>query len=183
MAGQAGFPQGYVTIKSLIVKSGAPRQTIHYYLRKGLLPPPERTSRTSALYPPSTIELIGLIRSLQRRQRLTLDEIATLFSETSYDPVRIAARAGGGDAPVPGPRREFLTAAELAAVIGPPCEEEWVRSLAREGLLQPVWREGREVFLPMVVETARSIWDGTRLGLSPQAFKAWNTLAESAAEK
>src|SRR5205807_4863424 len=95
MPGDAGFPQGYVTIKSLISKSGAPRQTIHYYLRKGLLPPPERTSRTSALYPPSTIDLIGLVRSLQRRQRLTLDEISTLFQQNSYDPVRIAARASG----------------------------------------------------------------------------------------
>src|SRR5579871_1917990 len=180
---EGSFPQGYVTIKSLITKSGAPRQTIHYYLRKGLLPPPERTSRTSALYPPSTIELIGLIRSLQLRQRLTLDEIATLFHETSYDPVRIAARAGGGDAPVSGPRREFLTAAELAAAIGSPCTEDWVRALAQEGLIQPVWREGREVFMPTLVETARVLWDGSRLGLSFTAFKAWTAMAETAAEK
>ncbi len=180
---EGSFPQGYVTIKSLITKSGAPRQTIHYYLRKGLLPPPERTSRTSALYPPSTIELIGLIRSLQLRRRLTLDEIATLFQESAYDPMRIAARAGGGEAPVTSPRREFLSAAELATAIGPPCAEDWVRALAREGLLHPVWREGREVFPPTVVETARAIWDGSRLGLNPLAFKAWSVLAEAAAEK
>jgi DNA-binding transcriptional MerR regulator/tetratricopeptide (TPR) repeat protein len=180
---EGSFPQGYVTIKSLISKSGAPRQTIHYYLRKGLLPPPERTSRTSALYPPSTIELISLIRSLQLRRRLTLDEIATLFQESAYDPMRIAARAGGGEAPVTSPRREFLSAAELATAIGPPCAEEWVRTLAREGLLQPVWREGREVFPPTVVETARAIWDGARLGVNPLAFKAWSALAEAAAEK
>src|SRR5205085_9917964 len=117
------FPHGFVTIRSLISKSGAPRQTIHYYLRKGLLPPPERTSRTSALYPPSTIELIGLIRSLQRRQRLTLDEISTLFHQGGYDPVRIAARVSGtGESPpAAGARRDALTAAELAAAIGPPC--------------------------------------------------------------
>src|SRR5438105_4710881 len=142
MAGQAGFPQGYVTIKSLIVKSGAPRQTIHYYLRKGLLPTPERTSRTSALYPPSTIDLIGLVRSLQRRQRLTLDEIATLFTQGAYDPVRIAARMSGGDAPASSARRDALTAAELAAAIGPPCTEEWVREIAKEGLVRPMWRDG-----------------------------------------
>lgn len=183
MAGEGVFPQGYVTIKSLITKSGAPRQTIHYYLRKGLLPPPERTSRTSALYPPSTIELIGLVRSLQRRQRLTLDEIATLFHQGAYDPVRILARVSGGEAPSPGARRDSLTATELAAAIGPPCAEDWVRSIAKEGLLRPVWRDGREVFPSSVVETARAIWDGGRLGLSLDSFKTWTTLAESQAEK
>src|SRR5438067_1521823 len=96
MASAATFPQEYVTIKSLIARSGAPRQTIHYYLRKGLLPPPERTSRTSALYPPSTVDLLGLIRALQQRQRLTLDEITELFRTSNYDPVRIAARTHPG---------------------------------------------------------------------------------------
>ena len=152
-------PQGYVTIKSLITRSGAPRQTIHYYLRKGLLPAPERTSRTSALYPPSTVELIGLVRSLQRRQRLTLDEIALLFHQAAYDPVRIAARAGGSEPPAvvtPGAaRRDTLTAGELAASVGPPCNEEWVRTLARENLLRPIWRDGREVFPSAVVETRK----------------------------
>jgi len=183
MAGEGGFPQGYVTIKSLINKSGAPRQTIHYYLRKGLLPPPERTSRTSALYPPSTIDLIGLVRSLQRRQRLTLDEIATLFHQGGYDPVRILARVSGGETPSAGARRDSLTAAELATAIGPPCGEDWVRSIAKEGLIRPVWREGREVFPASVVETARAIWDGARLGLGLDSFKAWATLAEAQAEK
>ncbi len=185
MPGEGGVPQGYVTIKSLIAKSGAPRQTIHYYLRKGLLPPPERTSRTSALYPPSTIDLIALVRSLQRRQRLTLDEISTLFHNGGYDPVRIAARVSGAGEPPPtsGARRDALTAAELAAAIGPPCGEDWVRALAKEGLVKPVWREDREVFPAGVVETARAIWDGTRLGLTLDSFKHWNVLAETQAEK
>src|SRR5438876_6691520 len=115
MSTGATFPQGYVTIRSLIARSGAPRQTIHYYLRKGLLPPPERTSRTSALYPPSTVDLLGLIRALQQRQRLTLDEITDLFKSSNFDPVRIAARTQSGAEAARPDRRDYLSAADMAS--------------------------------------------------------------------
>src|SRR6266404_6839731 len=78
--------QGYITIKALGARSGVHKQTIHYYLRKGLLPPPVRTSKTSALYPPSAVDLLRLIKTYQDERRLTLEEIAELFRRNDYDP-------------------------------------------------------------------------------------------------
>lgn len=74
----------------LIQRSGIARQTIHYYMRKGLLPKPEPTSRTYALYPPDTIDLLKIVRNCKTHLRLSLDEIVVLFSSKDYKVARIA---------------------------------------------------------------------------------------------
>lgn len=53
-------------------RSGVPVATIKYYLREGLLPPGERTSRTQASYDESHVERLALVRALVESAGLSL---------------------------------------------------------------------------------------------------------------
>ncbi|MBI9076692.1 MAG: MerR family transcriptional regulator [Desulfatibacillum sp.] len=52
-------------ISELVNRTGVPKQTIHYYIRAGLLPKPEKTGSNSADYDKSYVERIHLIKELQ----------------------------------------------------------------------------------------------------------------------
>ena len=52
-------------ISELVKRTGVPKQTIHYYIRAGLLPKPEKTGSNSADYDQSYVERIHLIKELQ----------------------------------------------------------------------------------------------------------------------
>lgn len=49
-------------MKDLIRKTGVARTTIHFYLREGLLPPPEKTARNAAIYDEAHVRRLGLLQ-------------------------------------------------------------------------------------------------------------------------
>jgi DNA-binding transcriptional MerR regulator len=57
--------------------AGVNRQTLRYYERRGLLPPPERSLGGHRLYPADTVVLLKVIKTAQRLG-FTLDEVAEL---------------------------------------------------------------------------------------------------------
>ncbi len=57
-------------IKELEKKSGVPRTTIHFYLRRGLLHPPRKTSRTMAYYDDSHLAKLKKIEKLKKGNRV-----------------------------------------------------------------------------------------------------------------
>ncbi|MGB0956070.1 MAG: MerR family transcriptional regulator [Panacagrimonas sp.] len=65
----------------LVSRSGASRETVRYYIREGLLPPPHRTARNMAWYSDRHLELIKLIRVLQDEQFLPLKAIKSLLNK------------------------------------------------------------------------------------------------------
>lgn len=66
-------------MKELADAAGIPKSTILHYVNEGLLPEPVKTSSNMAYYHPDCIERIGLIKSLQRSQRLPLSRIRSLL--------------------------------------------------------------------------------------------------------
>ena len=56
-------------INELVERSGVPRTTIHYYLREGLLHPPHKTGRTTAVYDESHLQRLKLISDLKKDTR------------------------------------------------------------------------------------------------------------------
>lgn len=59
-------------MSDLVRLSGVSKQTIHFYLREGLLLPPIRTSKNMAYYDESTVDDIRFIKELQERRYLPL---------------------------------------------------------------------------------------------------------------
>ena len=63
----------------LVRESGIPRETIHYYLREGLLPEPTRSGRTRATYDERHLERLRAIRYLREEKFLPIAVIRSMF--------------------------------------------------------------------------------------------------------
>jgi len=72
-------------IKELIEATGTSRQTIHYYVREGLMPRPKKTSRNQAVYNQVHIDRIQLIKELHEQFFLPLATIKKIFQKQKSD--------------------------------------------------------------------------------------------------
>jgi DNA-binding transcriptional MerR regulator len=83
-------------IKELSQKGEVPKSTIHYYLREGLLHPPNKTGRTMAYYDETHLKKLATIKHLKKDLRMP---IAFLKEEL--------ARLGEGGFPEPTPGNDI----------------------------------------------------------------------------
>ncbi|MDI6874417.1 MerR family transcriptional regulator [Candidatus Solincola sp.] len=65
--------------------SGIPRHTIHQYIRRGLLPPPVKTGKTSAYYNEIHLEGLKKIREIKGGSRLPLSYLKRLLDESGAE--------------------------------------------------------------------------------------------------
>jgi DNA-binding transcriptional MerR regulator/tetratricopeptide (TPR) repeat protein len=63
----------------LASRSGVPRETIHFYLREGLLPRPRKAGRTVAYYDEGHLERLRLVRRLREEKYLPIAVIRRLL--------------------------------------------------------------------------------------------------------
>lgn len=148
-------------MKELVDASGVHRQTIHAYLREGLLPGPEEGAGTPrARYGERHVALLRLVRELRKRG-MSLEAIRRCFERASFDPEEVRRMLSGSALP-PGSALgigddEPVTAAELAAETG--CPDAWVASLAEAGVITP-FPDGRfDRQVVAVVAATRSLLD------------------------
>lgn len=123
-----------LSMKVLLKHSGLSRQTVHFYLRRGLLPRPLRTSRTYALYPRETVELLQLIKECQSGLRLSLDEIFAIFHHSGHDPARI--RRNVKERTQPAGIAARTSPAPEASADPAPVPAAWIEELRRRGMLR-----------------------------------------------
>jgi DNA-binding transcriptional MerR regulator len=74
-------------ISELSKRTGVPKSTILYYVKKGLLPEPVKTSPNMAWYDESCIDRLTIIKELQNRKFIPLDHIKALIEEREKDDV------------------------------------------------------------------------------------------------
>lgn len=81
----AGLP---LKMRDLCERTGLNRQTVHYYIREGLLPPGAKTSRNMAWYGDEHVERLLRIKKLQHERFLPLEAIRALLDERdeAFDP-------------------------------------------------------------------------------------------------
>lgn len=81
-------------IKDLEHKSGVPRTTIHFYLRHGLLHPPQKTGRTMAYYDETHLARLRDIQLIKGDRRMPLsflkEKLAELSESSDGKPSRTA---------------------------------------------------------------------------------------------
>ena len=68
-------------MKDLCQATGLTRQTVHYYIQAGLLPPGRKTGRNMAFYSAAHIERLHRIKQLQHERFLPLSAIKALLDE------------------------------------------------------------------------------------------------------
>jgi MerR family copper efflux transcriptional regulator len=98
-------------IGELAKRAGVSTETIRYYEKEGLLPPPERLASGYRVYRPAALERLRVIRVCQQIG-FTLDDIADLLEP--HRAIAQAARLGADDAPA---RQAIRTAAERRLAI------------------------------------------------------------------
>lgn len=69
----------YMGIGELSLQSGVPVSTIKYYLLKGILPRPIKTSRTRAYYTNRHLAFLKIIARVRREKNLSLDHIKDII--------------------------------------------------------------------------------------------------------
>ena len=69
-----------IKISELANLTGVSKQTIHFYMREGLLPPPVKTSNNMAYYGPEYIKDIQLIKELKETRYLPLAVIKMILT-------------------------------------------------------------------------------------------------------
>ncbi len=73
--------KAYMKISELVTRSGIPRSTIHFYLRKGLLHPPKKTGHTMAYYNESHLLRLRVIQKMKMDMRMPINYIKERISE------------------------------------------------------------------------------------------------------
>jgi DNA-binding transcriptional MerR regulator len=120
----AGPPSRGMRMAELAARSGVARETIHFYLREGLLPRPEKGGRTVAYYGEEHLERIRLIRRLREEKYLPIAVIRRLLESPAAErDVDVLAEVlhiipPDDDAARP-PSPEALAAAEARGLLGP----------------------------------------------------------------
>jgi DNA-binding transcriptional MerR regulator len=162
-----------VNMGILIQRSGVSRQTIHFYLRKGLLPKPLRTSRTYALYPPEAVDLLELIKQCQSELRLSLDEIGKIFVRANFNPSQICGELERRDSSYRSPQSSatngyrVLGQSEVIAMLQPAPPPDWLEKLRRQGFVSG----HGDKYTHETVELVRTIWTLCQIGLELDDLK------------
>lgn len=158
-------------ISQLARAAGVPPQTIHYYLRAGLLPPPTKTAPNMAYYGPEYVEEIRLIKELQETRYLPLSVIKLLLEAkrqgkdiSQLDGMRVGLEEVFRPL---GPEEELepVAVAELVAVSGLPTST--IEELEEAGLLSPTGSSSDKRYDGFDVRIARSVKTLLDLGLAP----------------
>ncbi len=80
-APRTASPSDRLRMRDLCEQTGLNRQAIHFYIREGLVPPGQKTSRNMAWYTPAHVERILQIKKLQHERFLPLHAIKALLDE------------------------------------------------------------------------------------------------------
>lgn len=162
-----------IKIGELARKSGVPISTIHFYVKEGLLPPPEKVNKKMAYYDEACLKKLEAIQHLKEKRYyplaiiknilrriddgFTFDE-AVVVEDALFDPM------AEGEEGVVG-RSEFLKLTGL--------KSEQLDEVERIGLVMPYFKEGGKILYNQDdVKIAReAIAQVYRFGLDPRDFR------------
>ncbi|MBU2547394.1 MAG: MerR family transcriptional regulator [Proteobacteria bacterium] len=155
-------------ISELAKAAEVPKETIHYYVREGLLPKPIKRGRNVADYGDGYVEQIRMIKALQDQFYLPLSAIKRIMVlQRKTDPSSLRElkttylqRAGRRRGPVIESESAFMEATGL----GP----KWLARLEDWGIVHPEIIENEKVYHKDDLTLARLVVEMDRVGLSPR---------------
>lgn len=155
----------------LIAATGVSKQTIHFYLREGLLSPPVKTSRNMAYYDDRHVDEIHLIRELKEKRYYPLSVIKMIMDSRRsgrdlgeadhLDALDQLFKGGDGTSAGAGISRDrFIEETGLSSLV--------IDHLVNTGLLVsiPVFDKNSEVFSSYDIALGRSLSRVLDLGLT-----------------
>lgn len=170
-------------IRELAEATGVSVQTIHYYLREGLLPPPVKTAPNMAYYGQEHVEDIRLIKDLQEKRYLPLSVIKLVLESkregkdiSQLRDMRLSLeelfRPLG-----PEEEREPVSLAELVAMTG--LAAATLEVLEEIGVLMPAATLGGKRYDGLDVRVARAAKKLLDAGLAPGDLALYGQYVEA----
>jgi AcrR family transcriptional regulator len=150
-------------IGELSRRSGAPKSTIHYYLREGLLHPPTKTGRTMAYSDATHLARLAAIRRVRHDLRLPIAFIKKELDQYE-EPVAAASDAEniGAEAESRELRKRQITAAAITVFSQKGYHRAKVSDITRKagisiGTFYLHFKNKRDLFIEVVEEVFRHI--------------------------
>lgn len=157
-------------ISELVKKTGVPKETIHFYIREGLLRKPRKSSVNSAEYNESYVDQIQLIKDLRDNYYLPIPEIKKIVK--NYKKQSLSDQAVSQfHSKFSRPLDRLLT----TVVIGRDAFREatglgwkWLSRAIEWGLISPESRDEEEVFSADDVAIGKLMVEMERVGFGPK---------------
>jgi len=157
-------------ISELVKKTGVPKETIHFYIREGLLRKPRKSGVNSAEYGERYVDQIQLIKDLRDNYYLPIPEIKKIvkkFKKQSPSDQAVSQFHSKFSRPMD----RLLT----TEVIGRDAFREttglgrkWLTRAIKWGLLSPESRDEEEIFSADDVAIGKLMVDMERVGFGPK---------------
>jgi DNA-binding transcriptional MerR regulator len=157
-------------ISELVKKTGVPKETIHFYIREGLLRKPRKSGVNSAEYGERYVDQIQLIKDLRDNYYLPIPEIRKI--------VKKYKKQSPSDQAVSQFHSKFsrpMDRLSTTEVIGRNAFREatglgwkWLSRAIEWGLLSPETRDEEEVFSADDVAIGKLMVDMERVGFGPK---------------
>lgn len=165
--------------------TGVGREAIRFYIREGLLPQPERTSRTMAWYSDEHVRLLHTIRRLREDEMLPLSAIRAVLHDVEHRPFterqqRMLARMRERFVLERPPHRAPRARRKLADLLGIDAND--LRQAEAVGFIRPVsdtLTDEEERLLTLWAEMRDAGFTRAR-GLGPEALSYLNDVVELA---
>jgi DNA-binding transcriptional MerR regulator len=157
-------------ISELVKKTGVPKETIHFYIREGLLRKPRKSGVNSAEYGERYVDQIQLIKDLRDNYYLPIPEIRKIVKKYKKQSPSDQA-VSQFHSKFSRPMDRLLT----TEVIGRDTFREatglgrkWLSKAIEWGLLSPESRDDKEVFSADDVAIGKLMVDMERVGFGPK---------------
>lgn len=170
-------------IRDLVERTGVSRETVHYYIRDGLLPKPRKRGRNIADYDDSYVERIRMIKELQDNYFLPLAVIKNILKNRKKSPEGQSFL---------GLRREYFRpvdqllpteiAGEEAFRKATGLGRKWLVKMEEWGIISPELRDGEKVYsqdditLGKLVVEMDKIGIGVKDGFDAEALKHYRDM-------
>jgi DNA-binding transcriptional MerR regulator len=170
-------------IRDLVERTGVSRETVHYYIRDGLLPKPRKRGRNIADYDDSYVERIRMIKELQDNYFLPLAVIKNILKYRKKSPEGQSFLSL---------RREYFRpvdqllpteiAGEEAFRKATGLGRRWLVKMEEWGIISPELRDGEKVYsqdditLGKLVVKMDEIGIGVKDGFDPEALKHYRDM-------
>jgi DNA-binding transcriptional MerR regulator len=172
-----------VKIGDLVQRTQVTKETVHYYIREGLLPKPRKLGRNVAEYDAHFVERIRLIKELQDQYYLPLAVIGNILKNQKKSPEGKS---------ILSLRREYFqpvdhllpkeVVGEEAFLAATRLGKNWLGKMEKWGIINPEVINGRKVYsqdditIGKLIVKMDKIGIGVRNGFNPEALKHYRDL-------
>jgi DNA-binding transcriptional MerR regulator len=156
-------------IRELVERTGVSKETVHFYIREGLLPKPRKRGRNIADYGESYVERIRMIKELQDNYFLPLSLIKNIlkFRKKSPEGESLLRLSSDYFRPVdrllPG---EIMGEEEFRKATG--IGKKWLDKMEEWEIITPGVREGEKAYSQDDIMIGRLIVEMDEIGLGPK---------------